>query len=174
MSTTWPKVSPFPGLRYRPGPEPEIEVLHNKTWWELFSLNEVPAADILKHARAKFGLEAREKIATSLSEVMGTMDPPVRLGPTVKVELVELRFGEITEFPKVPCNAENHAALMKWKEETSPDWSTPEHEEEPEEEEEVLPGGHPGAVEEEDDDDDDGGARPRGRAGKADAEEGEG
>lgn len=155
-----------------------MEVQHKNTWWECYSINDVEVSEILSHAKDTYGNSAFDKVASSLAEVLASMDPPRQLGATVKLELVDLQTAEIKEFPKVPCTAENYATLMKWKETNNEDWSTPEapkEEEEVDEEEEA---------EGEDDDEEEGaeggdeskekGAKKKKKSAKHDGEDGEG
>jgi len=103
-----PKLAPFQAMRWS-GQTPQVQV--NDHWYELLSLNDLPADQLVSFAQSVDTNDWRKRIQEDLPAVLILMGHPA--GPTVKLTLKDLASGSITTLDRVPMTAENRRALYE-------------------------------------------------------------
>jgi hypothetical protein len=103
-----PKLLPFQAVRWR---NDVPEVLVNATWYELVSLNDLPADKIVTFAQSVDADHWQKRFEEDLPALLIIMKHEP--GPTVTLKLKDLASGNVQVMEKVPMTAENRAAIWK-------------------------------------------------------------
>ena len=104
----YPKQSPFAAVRWR---ESQPEVLLDKTWYKLVSLNDLPAAEIVAFCRRTYEDRWRKRFEEDLVEVLtGMKHPP---DETVRLVVESIESLKTSTFESVPMTAANRRAIRK-------------------------------------------------------------
>ncbi len=103
-----PRLAPFQAIRWR-GQVPEVRV--NDNWYELISLNDISADQLVSFAQSVDRQDWRMRIQEDLPAVLILMGHPA--GSSVKLTLKDLVSGSITTLEHVPMTEENRAAIYQ-------------------------------------------------------------
>jgi hypothetical protein len=102
-----PKVAPFQAVRWR-GQIPEVRV--KETWYELMSLNDLSADQLVSFAQSVDKRDWRMRIQEDLPALLILMGHPA--GPTVKLTLKDLSSGGVQTLEQVPMTEDNRRAMF--------------------------------------------------------------
>jgi beta-lactamase regulating signal transducer with metallopeptidase domain len=109
LKNNTPRLSPFTAVRWR-GDVPEAEFKGD--WYEVVSINDVPAAKILNHLASSGDFASRKHFAEDLVEVLtGMGNPP---GRTVKLDLRTVDGHKPLQVPAAEMTEENRSSVLKY------------------------------------------------------------
>lgn len=103
----YPKASPFSAIRWR---DAIAEVQVEETWYELVSLDDHSAGEILKFSRQTFGRSSKKRFEEDLVELLSRMGHAPQ--SEVKLVLKSLDSGKTTVLDNVAMTAENRNAIL--------------------------------------------------------------
>jgi CubicO group peptidase (beta-lactamase class C family) len=102
----FPKKSPFSGVRWQDS-QPEVRV--GEEWFQLVSLDELPASEIVAFSRRTYGNKWQKRFDEDLVELLTRMGHPPRDAVTVVVQ--SLTTSETRTFNGVAMTEENRQAI---------------------------------------------------------------
>jgi hypothetical protein len=108
LGAWYPKLSPFAGVRWQ---ELRPEVRIGDEWFELVSLDEVLAAEIVAYSQRTNGELWRKRFEEDLVELLSRMGHPP--GETVDLRVKPLTLAETKVLQDVPMTAENRRAIKR-------------------------------------------------------------
>lgn len=109
----WVRMAAYQDIVWPVGtPEPLPRILLNGTWYELVSIETIPTAQLIGHARKSFGELWRKRFDEDMVEILRAMGRPS--SGTVSLGVRDLVTGEpLTR--SSPMNSDNRALLMRAK-----------------------------------------------------------
>lgn len=108
LGSGYPKLSPFAAVRWK---ELQPEVRIGEEWFELASLDDVPAAEIVAFSQRTNGDLWRKRFEEDLVELLSRMGHPP--GETVDLTARPLTSDEAKALEDVPMTAENRRAIRR-------------------------------------------------------------
>lgn len=102
-----PTLSPFTAVRWS-GDVPQVQ--YKGTWYDLLSINDVPASKIMDYLQQSHDFAPRKHFAEDLVEVMRDMGQP--LGNTVKLEMKTLDTRRLIAISAAAMSEENRQSVL--------------------------------------------------------------
>ncbi len=102
----FPKESPFAAVRWQDS-QPEVSV--NDEWFDLISLDTIPASDIVAFSQRTYGDKWRKRFEEDLVELLALMGHPPRDEVTLVVQ--SLTSGDTRALESVPMTRANRQAI---------------------------------------------------------------